>query len=222
MTTYELQHRFDLEVAKHGIQDPVMSVIVEDHLNYAYNQFIIEKYDSLINPVEKFEVTERITRILAPLLDDFTETTTFVSTTVNSPYGYYVTGPTTLQYIIKDYATISTTDCNGDTVQRRARIIPMKHKMVESNKDNPFLAPTDEIDAEIWRLTNSGRKIELILAAGQTLVKYVCRYIKKQTAINLITGVTIEIDDSVHEEIAVRAAYLYLGDLSKTKNKENV
>jgi len=133
-----------------------MSVIVEDHLNYAYNQYIIEKYDSLINPAEKFEITERITRILAPLLADFTEVTTFTSTTVNSPYGYYVTGPTELQYIVKDYATIRTTDCNGDTVQRRARIIPMKHKMVESNKNNPFLAPSDEIDAEIWRLTNSG------------------------------------------------------------------
>jgi hypothetical protein len=219
MTTYELQHRFDLEVAKHGLQDPVMSVIVEDHLNYAYNQYITEKYDSLINPAEKFEVTERITRILAPLLADFTESTTFVATTVNSPYGWYVTGPTTLQYVIKDYAVISTTDCDGTTVQRRARIIPMKHKMVESNKNNPFLAPTNEIDAEIWRLSNSGRKIELILAQGQTLVSYTCRYIKKQTPINLITGVTIEIDDSVHEEIAVKAAYLYLGDLSKNKKQ---
>lgn len=219
MTTYELQHRFDLEVAKHGVQDPVMTVIVEDYLNYAYNRYVTEKYDTLINPSEKFEITERITRILAPLLDDFTETTTFVASTVNSDNGYYVTGPTTLQYIIKDYATISTTDCNGDTVSRRARIIPMKHKMVESNKNNPFLAPTDEVDAEIWRLTNSAREIELILAEGQTLTKYVCRYIKKITPINLITGVTIEIDDSVHEEIAVMAAYLYLGDLSKTKNE---
>jgi hypothetical protein len=35
--------------------------------------------------------------------------------------------------------------------------------------------------------------------------------------INLITGVTMEIDSSVHEEIAVRAAMMYLSDLNKNK-----
>lgn len=225
MTIFEVQHRFDLEVKKHGINDPVMSTIVEDYINYAYQQYITEKYDSLINPNEKFEVTERISRILAPLLDDYTASS-FTSITTNSTYGYYCTGPSALQYIIKEVALISTIDCNGDTVQRRAKIIPIKHSMIEANQNNPFLKPSDEIDPEIWRVNYSGRKIELILASTQTLVSYTCRYLKKQTAFSLkpvapATG-EMEIDSSVHEEIAVRAAYLYLADLRNNNKKENV
>jgi hypothetical protein len=221
MTVYELQHRFNLEVQKHGIIDPVLSAIAEDYINYAYQQYVTEKYDSLINPAEKFEATERITRILAPLLADFVETTTFTPVVTNSPDGYLIEGPAALQYIVKDYATISTTDCDGNAINRRARIIPMKHKMVESNKNNPFLAPSDDNDPEIWRLLYSGRNIELILADGQTPYSYTCRYLKKITPVDFNAGTTIAIDDSVHEEIVVRAAYMYLGDLSKNQNKQS-
>jgi hypothetical protein len=217
MTTYELQHRFDLEVAKY-IPEPTMTVVVEDYLNYAYQQYITEKYDSLINPAEKFEVTERISRILAPLLDDYT-TTTFVAITTNSDDGYYVAGPgeTVLQYIIKESAILHTTDCDGIATTTRVKVIPVKHSMIEENKNNPFLKPDD---TEIWRVNYKLGRIELILPEDKTLHSYTCRYIKKQTAINLITGVTMEIDSSVHEEIAVRAAMMYLSDLNN-KNKKS-
>ncbi len=218
MTTYELQNRFNLEMEKYNIFEPVMSVIVQDYINYAYQQYITEKYDSLINPVEKFEVTERISRILAPLLFDFTSTT-FVAVTTNSPYGYYTLGPTDLQYLIKESAVVHTVDCDNVATTSIVRIVPMKHKMISSNTNNPFLKPDD---TEIWRVNNSGNKIELILASYQTLHSYTCRYIKKHLTVNLVTSVTMEVDDSVHEEIVVKAAYLYLGSINKTKNKENV
>lgn len=219
MNTFELQHRFDLEVAKFGVTDPILTVIVEDHLNYAYQQFITEKYDSLINPVEKFEITERISRILAPLLDDF-NTSTFVSITTNSPYGFYCVAPVTLQYIIKEAAVVNTVDCDGNPITTRVRIKPMRHNLISSNLDNPFLKPDD---SEIWRVNYSENKVELILSNIQTLQSYTCRFIKKQIPINLTTGVTMEIDSSVHEEVAVKAAYLYLGNLTNnTKKKENV
>jgi hypothetical protein len=88
--------------------------------------------------------------------------------------------------------------------------------MITSNKNNPFINPNNE---EIWRVNFSGNKIELILAPGQTPASYVCRYIKKLTRVNLTTGVTMEIDDSVHEEVVVRAAYMYLGDLDKNRDR---
>jgi len=219
MTTYELQHRFDLEVTKFGVTNPVLSVVVEDYLNYAYQQYITEKYDSLINPAEKFEITERISRILAPLLDDYT-TTTFVSITTNNVanklIGFYVAGPgeTILQYIIKEKAILNTTDCDDNVITSNVEVLPFKHNLISSNVDNPFLNPDDNT---IWRVNIKLGRIELLIPYGTTLNTYTCRYIKKQTAINLSTGVTMEIDSSVHEEIAVKAAYMYLGDLNSKK-----
>ena len=200
---------------KYRIFEPVMSIIVQYYINYAYQQYVTEKYDSLIDPQEKFEITERISRILAPLLKDF-DSSTFVSITTNSPYGYYCVGPTDLQYIISESADINTTDCDGNAVVASVSILPFKHNMITSNKNNPFINPNNE---EIWRVNFSGDKIELILSLGQAPKTYTCRYLKKLTNVNLLTGMTMEIDDSVHEEVVVRAAYMYLGDLDKNRDK---
>jgi hypothetical protein len=223
MNIYELQHRFNLEVEKYGIVDPVMSTIIEDYINYAYQYYITEKYDSLINPVEKFEVTERISRILAPLLKDFTTVGPGTLIQTNSDYGFYVTAPIDLQYIIKDVAVISYTNCNGVIDTKVCSVIPIKHHMISTNLKNPFLKPEND---EIWRVNFSDRKIELILYDGVILSSYTCRYLKKQLPVSFnpvapLDG-TMEIDSSVHEEVVLRAVQLYLSDLRNNNKKENV
>jgi hypothetical protein len=221
MTTYELQHRFNLEVEKYGVIHPVMSTIVQDYLNYAYQGYITEKYDSLIDPQEKFEVTERISRILAPLIADY-NVTSFTSITTNNVTDkvvcYYAAGPgaAVLQYIIKESAVLNTTDCDGDAVTSFAEIIPIRHGRITSNINNPFLKPSDN---RVWRVNIMSARLELLIPSGTTLASYTCRYLKKQTAVDLDAGTTIEIDSSVHEEIALRAAHLYLADIRG--NKEN-
>jgi len=222
MNIYELQHRFNLEMEKHGITDPVMSTIIEDYINYAYQNYITEKYDSLINSVEKFEATERLSRILAPLLKDYSIAGPGTSITTNSPYGYYVAAPADLQYIITENIDINYTDCNGNVSVKRVDAIPIKHNMISSNRNNPFLKPLDD---QVWRVNNGSSTVELILYSGVTLNNYRCRYIKKHLPVNFnptppATG-TMEIDDSVHEEIVVRAAYMYLADLRNNKKEEN-
>jgi hypothetical protein len=219
MNTLELQHRFNLEMEKHSITDPVMSTIIEDYINYAYQNYVTEKYDSLINNVEKFEITERISRILAPLLEDFTSAV-FTSITTNSEYGYYVTAPATLQYIIKEKMRVSYTDCNGDTALKDCKVVTIKHNMITENLDNPFLKPKN---GRVWRVNFSDNKIELLLYSGATPVQYSCRYLKKIIPVSFPDDTTIEIDDSVHEEIVVRASYMYLADLRNSTNekKEN-
>ena len=223
MTIFELQHRFNLEMEKHGITDPVMSTIIEDYINYAYQRYITDKYDSLINDVEKFEITERISRILAPLLKDYS-TTVFVASTTLDDNGYYADGPPDLQYITAERAILSMTDCNGNAISRSARLIPTKHNMVSTNKNNPFLRP-DKDDNEIWRLNIYSNRIEFIIYDDAVLSSYKCRYIKKQTPVsfNPVAPATgeMEIDSSVHEEIVIAAAYMYLSDLRNNKQKEN-
>jgi len=222
MNTFELQHRFNLEMEKHQIIDPVMSTIVEDYINYAYQNYITEKFDSLINNVEKFEITERISRILAPLLLDFNATSVdFHSLTTHSPYGYYITipatNPTALQFIVSEKAVVTYTDCNGDSALKVCKVIPIKHSMISSNLDNPFLKPEN---GEIWRVNFSSNRIEVILYSGVTPYSYTCRYLKKQLPVDFATDTTMEIDSSVHEEVVVRAAYMYLSDL-RNQNKES-
>lgn len=231
MTIFEVQQRFNLELEKHGIKDPVMSAIMEDYVNYAYQDYITESYDSLINPSVSFEINERISRILAPLLADRAETV-FVASTFNTYANTGLAGYTTtiggsyeLQYIIEETAIINTTDCDGEAITNSVNILPVKHNMIKANKNNPFLKPTNE---EIWRVNFSGGLIELILAYGDTLASYTVRFIKKHTPYSIYptapaTG-EMEIDSSVHGDIAVRAAYLYLSDTrnNKTNTENNV
>ena len=220
MNIYELQHRFNLEMEKHGIFDPVPSAIIEDYINYAYQQYITEKFDSLINPTEKFEITERLSRILATLLKDFT-TTTFTAITTNSDYGYYVTAPSDLQFLIKERAIVSYTDCNDDTALLECSVIPIKHNRIASNRKNPFLKPEGD---EVWRVNFANGTIELIFYESATPSRYTCRYLKKhdRVSFNPVAPATgeMEIDSSVHEEIVVRGAYMYLSDLRNQSNKE--
>lgn len=221
MNIYELINRFNQETEKY-LPDPIMTTVIEDYINYAYQYYITEKYDSLINPQEKFEITERISRILAPLLKDFTAAGPGIAITTNSDYGIYVTAPGDLQYIVKDKAILNYTDCNGTVTTKSAKVIPIKHNLISSNLNNPFLKPEND---EIWRVNFSSNSIELILYDGVTLNSYVCRYIKKQTPVTFnpvapATG-TMEIDTSVHEEIVLRAAHLYLTDFRNNKKEDN-
>jgi len=225
MTVYELQHRFNVEVEKFGIVHPVLSTIIEDHINWEYQKYVTEKYDSLINPAEKFEITERISRILAPLIADY-NVTSFTPITTNNVtgkfVGYYAAGPgeTVLQYIIKESAVLNTTDCNGNALAAPVKIIPIKHNMIAVNLNNPFLQPDDE--EAIWRMNIMSGRLELLIPYGTTLASYTARYLKKITPIDFISGTTIEIDSSVHEEIALKAAYTYLSNLSnESKQKQS-
>ena len=223
MTVYELQHRFNLEVEKYGVKDPVMSTIVEDYMNYAYRKYVDEKYDSLINPLEKFEVTERISRILAPIMDDFTETATFNDMpeyTVGSDVtGWNIDAPSDLLYIVREYVILNITDCNGTAVELKCNVVPIKHSQVNANRNNPFVKPEGN---EVWRLNSYGNTIEIIAYDDVTMHTYYCRYIKKLTAVNFNTSVTLGVHDSVHEEIALMAAHLYLGDLRNQNSKKDV
>jgi len=222
MTTYELQHRFNLEVEKHGVIHPVMSTIIQDYLNYAYQGYVTEKYDSLVNPTEKFEVTERISRILAPLIADYS-VSSFTSITTNNVSNklvcYYAAGPgeAVLQYVIKEGAVLNTTDCEGSATTSFAEVLPIKHNRITSNVNNPFLKPSN---TRIWRVNIMSARLELLIPYGTTLASYTCRYLKKLTPVDIGAGTTIEIDSSVHEEIALRAAYLYLADLRNNKETE--
>jgi hypothetical protein len=225
MTTIEMQHRFNLEMERYGIYEPVMMTIIQDYINYAYQQYVTEKYDSLINNVEKFEITERITKILAPLISTMTEETTFTAFSDFSLSGVYVKAPSDMQYIIAERAEMSITDCNGDTQTVSAKVIVMKHNKVEANINNPFVKP-DSTHKEIWRVSNwessdNVNRIDLIPPSDGTITKYVARYIKKITPVNLYDHTTIEIDNSVHEEIVVRAANMYLQPKQQEDEKDN-
>ena len=62
-------------------------------------------------------------------------------------------------------------------------------------------------------------RLELLIPYGTTLASYTCRYLKKLTPVDIEAGTTIEIDSSVHEEIVLRAAHLYLADLRENKEE---
>lgn len=220
MNIYEIINRFSQEVEKYQ-PDPVLTTVIEDYVNYAYQYYITEKYDSLINPEEKFEVTERISRILAPLIKDHIGAGPGTPVTINGPNGVYVAGPDDLQYIIKESAIVNYIDCNGIASVKTCKVIPIKHNMISSNIDNPFLKPSN---GEIWRVNIGSNNIELILYPGVTLNAYMCRYLKKHLPVSFnpvypATG-TMEIDSSVHEEVVLRAVLMYLADLRNQKEQK--
>lgn len=89
---------------------------------------------------------------------------------------------------------------------KEVEVIPVTHLELEKVKDNAFNGPDKR---KILRLMYRNR-VELIPNDSHTVVKYIYRYIKKPTSVDINTGVTFELSDHLHSEIIDEAVTIAL------------
>ena len=89
---------------------------------------------------------------------------------------------------------------------KEVEVIPVTHVELEKIKDDAFKGPDKR---KILRLMYRNR-VELIPNDAHTVVKYIYRYIKKPTPVDINTDVTFELSDHLHSEIIDEAVTIAL------------
>ena len=108
--------------------------------------------------------------------------------------------------IVNDYITI-----NGIEVEVRSAT----HMQLERIKNDPFKGPDK---TKVLRLLYKD-KVEIIPASDCTVLKYVYRYIRKPTPVNVSTGVTFSLSEHTHQEIVDEAIKIALEGIEGKRNQ---
>ena len=108
--------------------------------------------------------------------------------------------------IVNDYITI-----NGIEVEVRSAT----HMQLERIKNDPFKGPDK---TKVLRLLYKNY-VEIIPASDCTVLKYVYRYIKKPTPVNVSTGVTFSLSEHTHQEIVDEAIKIALEGIEGKRNQ---
>ena len=107
---------------------------------------------------------------------------------------------------VNDYITIS-----GIEVEVR----PATHMQLEMIKNDPFKGPDK---TKVLRLLYKNY-VEIIPANDCTVLKYVYRYIRKPTPVNVSTGVTFSLSEHTHQEIVDEAIKIALEGIEGKRNQ---
>ena len=108
--------------------------------------------------------------------------------------------------IVNDYITI-----NGIEVEVRSAT----HMQLERIKNDPFKGPDK---TKVLRLLYKNY-VEIIPASDCTVLKYVYRYIRKPTPVNVSTGVTLSLSENTHQEIVYEAIKIALEGIEGKRNQ---
>lgn len=107
---------------------------------------------------------------------------------------------------VNDYITI-----NGIEVEVRSAT----HMQLERIKNDPFKGPDK---TKVLRLLYKNY-VEIIPASDCTVLKYVYRYIRKPTPVNVSTGVTFSLSEHTHQEIVDEAIKIALEGIEGKRNQ---
>lgn len=180
-----------------------------------------QKYTPVSNPLkEGFEETEKRIQDLGNLVKNAL-LTPLAPTTSNMPNGVFVDLPNTLLVSSTDYSDVfwypifeqaitSRLDCNGNA--ERLDIYEINHGEYAQLLSDPFNRPSVK---RIWRMRIENNRHELITDGSYTITTYHVRYIKKPTAINLVSNLTTtvsELADNMHRELVRKTVELVLED----------
>lgn len=205
-----------------------------DSLNFP--EFLPEEIDSLLNQSienfihqrlygnnprkEGFEETQKRFDDLLTLVNQ-QNYTVFFSGPSNKPNGVSVNYPTDYWHTIQEDVLIDYLDCNGQTQNKAASVIPVTHERYNKVIKDPFNKPNEN---KVLRMGLLGFP-ELIAAPNTTITTYNLRYIRKPAkvqfgstyALTPPAPVDVQCDLPVHthQEIINIARSLALGIIEK-------
>ena len=220
MTAQEMQYNFELKRSEHNsLNKQFMSYDIAFFLNASQDDLVEGFYSSRINPGGRyFEMDERARAMLALLI----ESTSILSAAFDSSdaalhsNAVFVDLPADFLYALEEECNISYSDCNSTTTTKKSRVLPIRHDEYRMNIDNVYKKPWRDL---VWRMdfgdTSGLKKHELIYGSGITINSYRLRYLRKPTAINIITGVDCELNPILHEEVVDKAVAISLRSVEK-------
>jgi len=221
MTAAEMKTRFLIlydkvtNLAAPGYEDTEIT----EFLNKAQLQFVKHRYQEKANQYyEGFEETEKRRKDLSELVrnSELTSANWSSDQTGVTPNGVFFDLEEDFLYTLREEATIASSDSCVDG--NRITVKPITHDEYSINLMNPFKTPDT---THIWRLdysrdltqglTNTKQRHELITDGTYTINTYHVRYLKVPSSIDIVAGLTSELNDSVHGEIVDNAVRIASG-----------
>ena len=220
MTSQEMQYNFEVKLHEQNLLNKTFSSYdVAFLLNAAQDDLVEGFYSSRINPNSRyFELDERARAMLALLI----ESTLIVAASFDSSdaalhdNAVFVDLPANFLYALEEECTVAYIDCNNSSTTTISRVLPIRHDEYRMNISNIYKKPWRDL---VWRMdfgdVGGNKKHELIYGAGITVNNYRLRYLRKPTAINIITGVDCELNSILHEEVVERAVAAAIRSIPK-------
>ena len=210
MTSEEMQYYFELKLSQQDKLDKLFSSFdVNLFLNGAQDDLVEGFYSSRINPQSRyFEMDERARAMLGLLVENETVLAAAFDSSDAALHSnaVFVTLPATFLYALEESCTVSYSDCDGNTTNTTARVLPIRHDEYSMNFENVYKKPWRKL---VWRMdfgaTSGNKKHELIYGDDTSITVYRLRYLRKPVAINILTGVDCELNTILHEEVVDRA-----------------
>lgn len=172
------------------------------------NIFLTKAYREVVNELYKeFEKSERIRKILNPLVKSAQIGSFIASTTYSNAYTVSLASldPEVLYVLTEEVTTTAATK------------VPVKVITLDSytaNKDNPFKKPYKEL---VWRLDIGGGSLTHYLISIYTPTSYYITYLQQPEEVDVTSTTSLKINKDVHKDIVDRAVQHAL--LAKQTNK---
>ena len=208
MNARAMQLSFEIKIGQFSNYDfpmPLQSHEIQDFLNEAQGEETEEMYKS-------FEKTELDRTALSSLIYNQVFAMFSTGTAEAHPNGHIVSIPTTVWFPIEERCTIAYTDCNDQSQTKNVRVLPITHDEYNMNVNNPYAKPSEDL---VWRMELGAtgayyKRHELITDGSITINSYNLRYLKRPIDIDLVDGVSSELDPTIHDHIVDRAVQIAL------------
>lgn len=217
-----MQYHFELKLNQfHSVDKVFTSTDIAVFLNKAQEDLLNDRYSKKDGQRNQFfESDEKNRSEIGSLIRNHTVNTgSFVTSGMQlHKNAVFASLPPDYLYSLQEMCVVGYVDCNDDNVTGDAKVLPIRHDEYAANIDNPYGKPYKKL---VWRMdygATGTKRHELIHADDQYIQSYVLRYIKKPTAINIITGADCELNDILHEEIVDRAVIIALATIPQKSN----
>jgi hypothetical protein len=188
-------------------------------LNNSIEKFISQRMYGMNPRREGFEETQKRWDDLITLVNQ-QNYNTFFSSPFTKPNGQTVAFPVDYWHTIEEDATISFTDCNGQTQTKSVPVIPVTHDRYNKIIRDPFHKPNEN---KVVRLGIGGSP-ELIVGTGVTLSNYFLRYVRKPDKVQFgstyavpTADVQCNLPEHTHKEIVAMAVQEALGNIESQR-----
>lgn len=241
MSTDEFNNQFDIlydNIAKKSTSPALDLYEKSVYLTKSQLEYVKNHYSPANKYQEGFEGSEKRRVDLKELVVNFKNSNQLISTNGLSVDSKFFSIPEEVFLIIKESASINNT-INQCITNKVVKVVPKTHDEYDTQIDNPFKKPSDEL---VWRMDysrqNGNKNVELI--SPYDISMYSMRYIKLPSPI-ILTDIsdgeflgeglsiqgetaerTCELDESTHEEILDRAVQLAARDYNKSNLEAKV
>lgn len=212
MRPREFQNAFEYIVNRYDSPDIIKSDLIFRWLNAALVRYVAMQY---ANSKESFETTQEVTDALKNIVEETNLSVTPSTGIWENSYSAEL--PTNYFHLLTDRADISFTDPTGADVTKRVMVVDTDSNTINRDLINPYSEHKLHYEEATPLRMFTKENVILFSDGNYTIDSYYLRYLRVPTELDLKNDVEYtDLPDTVHEDIIILAASLYLKSIGVT------